>query len=64
MRYEVMRRSLRIKIKNRGTPISAVNAPTGNCRGAAAIRASVSAKVSNVPPSSMDAGTLDRKSVV
>jgi hypothetical protein len=40
--------------------MSAVSAPTGNCRGAAAILARVSAKVSNVPPSSIDAGTTIR----
>ncbi len=41
-------------------PISAVNAPTGSMRGAAALRASVSAKVSKVPPSNIDAGTTTR----
>lgn len=58
--YAAMRRSRRMRIKNSGTPITAVSAPTGSCRGDAATRARVSARVSSVPPSRIDAGTTTR----
>ena len=46
--------------RNTGTPISAVSTPTGSCSGAKAVRATVSATTTSVPPSSIEAGSTTR----
>src|SRR3982751_5748261 len=55
------RHALRDNRSNRtGTPINAVNTPTGNCCGAHMVRANVSASVTKLPPTSADAGNSQR----
>ena len=45
---------------NTGAPMTAVTAPTGISAGAMIVRASVSARIRNMPPSRNEAGSNSR----